>query len=169
MGTDLLQLLRRDHTELEAGLRELLRPTTSSSELRLAIDGVRLGLIAHAEAEDIVLYGIFARLAPPACVDALVADGRIAHNDQERALASVMAVTPGTPLWRDRVRRLLDLVDQHIGREETELVEVLARHTPPEVFGTLAGAFATERMRQLAMLTPSAPIMMPDELLAMTA
>ena len=53
---DFLQLVRRDHDDLEAGLRELSRPMLAAGELRTALDGIRLGLTAHAEAEDIVLY-----------------------------------------------------------------------------------------------------------------
>jgi len=169
MGTDFLHLLRRDHQELEAGLRELLRPMTSASELRMALDGVRLGLTAHAEAEDIVLATSIARFAPPVSVKRLVAEGRAAHLEQEGALASLVCSPPGTALWRDRARHLLELVRGHADREETDLVEALAAYAPREVFDGLAGAFATERMRQLAMLQPSAPIVMPPELLAMTA
>ena len=50
--TDFLMLLQRDHHDLETGLDELLQATTVM-EIRSALDGVRLGLTAHAEAEDI--------------------------------------------------------------------------------------------------------------------
>ena len=55
MPTDILTLLRRDHAELQDELTQLLDPSASTAEMRTALDGVRLGLIAHSEAEDIVL------------------------------------------------------------------------------------------------------------------
>jgi hypothetical protein len=43
-------------------------------------------------------------------------------------------------------------------REELELLPALRFHAPRELYAGLAGAFATERLRQLAMLQPSAPV-----------
>lgn len=45
---DFLTLLRRDHHDLEIGLDELLS-ASSVHQIRTALDGVRLGLTAHAE------------------------------------------------------------------------------------------------------------------------
>jgi len=64
--TDFLGLLQRDHHDLECGLDELLQAVTVS-QLRSALDGVRLGLTAHAEAEDIVLYQALAKAGSSAC------------------------------------------------------------------------------------------------------
>jgi len=50
MPTDLLTLLQRDHVDLQKELTLLLDPTASTAELRGSLDGVRLGLTAHAEA-----------------------------------------------------------------------------------------------------------------------
>ena len=49
--TDFLMLVKRDHHDLECALDELLHALTIE-QLRSALDGVRLGLTAHAEAED---------------------------------------------------------------------------------------------------------------------
>lgn len=40
------------------------------------------------------------------------------------------------------------------------------RELAPAVYGSLAGMFATERLKQLAMLQPSMPIVMPPQLRA---
>src|SRR4051812_15866055 len=56
MAIDLLALLRRDHEDLERGLTALLDPNLPIPHLRTVLDGVRLGLAAHAEAEDIVFH-----------------------------------------------------------------------------------------------------------------
>jgi hypothetical protein len=158
--TDFLMLLQRDHHDLETGLDELLQATTVM-EIRSALDGVRLGLTAHAEAEDIVLQHALAAAGSPAVLDELVGQARSAHLAQEGALASLVCAAPGSQTWRDRARRLRDLVHQHAFREETIVVPAI-RDFAPAIYASLAGSFATERLRQLALLQPSAPIMMSE-------
>jgi len=150
MPPELVTLLHRDHVDLQAALTRLLDPTTSLPEFRASLDGVRLGLIAHAEAEDIVLTP---QRVPG--LDRLVAESRTAHLVQERALATLVTMRLGTSSWQDRAHHLRELVRVHTEREQAELFPSLAAH--PD-YPKLAGAFATERLRQLAMLQPSAPV-----------
>ena len=72
-----------------------------------------------------------------------------------------MTARPGTIGWRDRARHLRELVAYHARQEETSLMEALHMHATPEALQELAGRFATERLRQLAMLQPSAPAFTP--------
>jgi hypothetical protein len=153
MATDFLTLLERDHHDLACGLSELIEPA-SLEQIRTALDGVRLGLTAHAEAEDIVLYHALARLPAHLGLEPLIDEARVAHNVQERALAALVCTPPGTSTWRDRARQLRKLVVDHAAWEGQHVVTQL-RELAPAVYGTLAGAFATERLRQLAMLQPS--------------
>ena len=158
MPTDLLTLLQRDHADLQKELTLLLDPTATTAELRGSLDGVRLGLTSHAEAEDIVLAR-FEKISP---LDVLVAQARAAHLAQEGALSALVSARPGTAAWRDRAGYLRDLVQRHAVQEEQCLLPGLRRYLPREAYDTLAGAFATERLRQLAMLQPSAPLYFPD-------
>src|SRR3954470_1291276 len=158
MPTDFLTLLRRDHTDLQDELTQLLDPVASSAELRMALDGVHLGLTAHAEAEDIVL-GRFEML--PA-LQILIAQARAAHRAQEGALTALVTARPQTDTWRDRAQHLRELVECHARQEEQYLLPALREHVPCEHYGRLAGSFATERLRQLAMLQPSSPIYIPS-------
>jgi hypothetical protein len=152
MPTDFFTLLQRDHVDLQKELTHLLDPIASVPQLRSALDGVRLGLTAHAEAEDIVL----GRFEVMTALQAQVAQARAAHRAQEGALSSLVGSRPGTAGWRDRAYRLRELVHYHASQEARYLLPALKRHAP-EMYGDLAGAFATERLRQLAMLQPSAP------------
>jgi hypothetical protein len=157
MPADFLTLLRRDHCDLQQELTRLLEPTATVAELRSALDGVRLGLVAHAEAEDIVL-GRF-ELIP--ALQMLVAQARAAHLAQEGALSALVTSRPGTTGWREQARHLRDLVVYHARQEEQFLVPALQEHAPMADLQQLAGAFATERLRQLAMMQPSAPAFEP--------
>jgi hypothetical protein len=156
MPTDFLTLLRRDHHDLQTELTQLLDPTATIAELRSSLDGVRLGLTAHAEAEDIVL-GKFELVAD---LQVLIAHARGAHLAQEGALTALVTARPGTAAWRDRAQHLRELVHHHAEHEEANLLPALRQHAAEDL-ATLAGEFATERLRQLAMLQPSAPVFMP--------
>jgi hypothetical protein len=158
--TDFLMLLQRDHHDLETGLDELLQATTVV-EIRSALDGVRLGLTAHAEAEDIVLHNALVQAGSPQMLDDLIGQARSAHLAQEGALAYLVCATPGSQTWKDRARRLRDLCHRHAHFEESKVVPAI-RELAPAVYAALAGSFATERLRQLAMLQPSVPIFVPE-------
>jgi hypothetical protein len=157
MATDFLTLLRRDHADLQHELTQLLDPDASASDLRMNLDGVRLGLIAHAEAEDIVL----GRLECVPRLQVVLAQARAAHLAQEHTLSALISARPQTSFWCDRAQQLRELVGYHATQEERYLLPALRQHAPVATYAQLAGLFATERMRQLAMLQPSAPMMTP--------
>ncbi|MEO8843941.1 MAG: hemerythrin domain-containing protein [Kofleriaceae bacterium] len=161
MGTDILTLLRRDHDDLDKGLVTLLDPAKSLGQIRTALDGVRLGLTAHAEAEDIVFtHAIRYSPARPA-LEAVVEEAAHAHRLQEIALAALVCTPLDTPEWYRRCEALRELVLDHARYEEGGVLPAL-RELAPEMYPTLAGKFATERLRQLSMLVPSAPVYIAD-------
>ncbi|MDB4959982.1 MAG: hypothetical protein JWO36_7551 [Myxococcales bacterium] len=159
---DFLTLLQRDHHDLECGLEDLLKPWVTVAQLRTTLDGVRLGLTAHAEAEDIVLYHVIELCSGGDIVEALVAQGREAHLAQEAALAALVCTPPSTSTFHDRASYLRNLVQQHARYEEQNVLPAIRELAPANVYDSLAGSFATERLRQLAMLQPSAPIYIAD-------
>ncbi len=160
MTTDFLTLLHRDHHDLELALDELLA-AESAVDIRTTLDGVRLGLTAHAEAEDIVLYQALTRANADRVLEALVQDAHAQHRAQEQALVSLVTSQPHSAQWRDSIQRLRDLVRDHAEHEESRILPAF-RELMPKVYEALAGEFATERLRQLAMLQPSGPIFVPE-------
>jgi hypothetical protein len=158
MPMELFTLLRRDHTEVQQALTQLLDPAATTADLRMGLDGVRLGLTAHGEAQDIVLarFEIVPALRGP------VGAARAAHLAQEHALSALVSSRPGSTTWRERAAHLRELIAAHAAHEEATLGVALRQHLPVELYARLAGAFATERLRQLAMLQPSAPIFVAD-------
>lgn len=157
MPADFLALLRRDHEDLRIELTKLLDPTATIAQLRSSLDAVRLGLTAHAEAEDIVL----SRFEIIPALQVIVTQARAAHLAQEGALSALITARPGTATWRDRAHHLRELVMHHARVEEEMLVPAVRAHAPESEYSQLAGAFATERLQQLAMLQPSAPVFAP--------
>src|SRR6185503_3683517 len=106
MPTDFLSLLQRDHRDLQIELTRLLDPDATVSQLRSSLDEVRLGLSAHAEAEDIVL----GRFSGVVALERPMAQARAAHLSQEGALTALVSARPGTAGWRERAHRLRELV-----------------------------------------------------------
>jgi hypothetical protein len=157
MPTDLLTLLRRDHGDLQHELTRLVDPIATMVQLRSALDGVRLGLTAHVEAEAIVL----APFEGIPALDGMLGQIRGAHLSQESALWALVTARPGTATWRERAQQLRELVHWHAAQEEQYVLPALRDHAPA-AYLRLAGEFATERLRQLAMLQPSAPICIAD-------
>lgn len=160
MPTDFGTLVQRDHVDLQKELSDLLDPVATPTQLSESLDGVRLGLTAHAEAADIV----FGRFDTIAALEPVLAMARAAHLAQEGALSALVSARPGTQIWRDRALHLRELVRRHAVQEELELLPALRRHAPRSLYDGLAGAFATERLRQLALLQPSAPLSLPASL-----
>jgi len=148
MPPDLSTLLHRDHADLDLELTRLLDPTTDLAELRIALDGVRLGLTAHVEAQDIVL----ARFEDEPVLAPSIAEAREAHAAQLARLTSLVAIPLGTRAWRAHVDHLRAIVRVHDSRERERAIPPLRARSG---YGELAGRFATERLRQLAMLQPS--------------
>src|SRR5262249_41369995 len=94
--------------------------------------------------------------------EALVSQARAAHLAQEKALASLVCSPPGSALWHDRALALRRLVHEHAELEEQHVLPAFRALVPREAYDALAGKFATERLRQLAMLQPSAPIVIAN-------
>jgi hypothetical protein len=160
MGMDILTLLRRDHEDLDRGLTALLDSTASIGQIRTALDGVRLGLTAHAEAEDIVFHSSITRCIAARALELVVEEASQAHHLQEVALAALVCAPLGSAAWYDNAAWLRDLVKEHATYEEEAVLPAI-KELAPEIYPTLAGRFATERLRQLSMLAPSAPMYVP--------
>ena len=161
LGPDILTLLRRDHDDLDKGLITLLDRSDTISQIRTALDGVRLGLIAHAEAENIVFSAAIQRCRARVVLQPVVEDAAHAHREQELALAAFVCTPVGTTEWYSRATALRQLVRDHARYEEANVLPAI-RELAPDIYPSLAGRFATERLHQLSMLVPSAPVFIQD-------
>jgi hypothetical protein len=157
MSHELATLLRRDHRELDQAIAGLAIPHADvSDEFCDALDGARLGLLAHHEAQDRVLTAALHTVAPIDEVHAIAARAVHDHLALERAMSALLLTTPHTMQWRVRVAQLRTLLAEHMQQEEAEIYPALDRALAPEIRAKLAAAYATERLRQLAELQPAA-------------
>jgi hypothetical protein len=146
---DVLALLRRDHDELERALAVMTAPGASDRELRDALEGVHVGLAAHAEAEAAILRSMLDVVHPPALVYLLCSQVIAAHLAQEGALVSLEKTRPGSEAWRERAMHLRNLIDHHAEHESACVLPALRDYLPPEIYGSLAGRYASARLRAM--------------------
>ena len=161
MATDILALLRRDHEDLSRGIEALMSPEATIAQIRTALDGARLGLTAHAEAEDIVFAHAVRQSTEPRALALVVDEASQSHKLQGVALASLVCAPVGTAGWYDSAAWLRELVNDHASYEEKHVLPAI-RDLAPTMYPKLAGRFATERLRQLSMMAPSAPVYLPE-------
>ena len=154
---ELLRLLRRDHRELEMALIELTSPDLPRPQRATILDGIRLGLLSHGAAEDLVVYGAVEKIPTTSEIRRLVEQARAAHDELERMLAHLLS-TPMSPTeLGDYVRLMRRRAETHAAREENELIPLLRASLSRDAYRGLARAYTAERFRQLSMLEPSAP------------
>lgn len=157
MSIELATLLRRDHRDLDRALADLCRPHVDvSDEFCDALDGARLGLLAHHEAQDRVLSAALHAVSPGSPLHEVVNRSNTEHLALERAMSTLILTAPHTTPWRHHVDQLRALLAEHMQREEGELYPALEAALAPEVRRLLAAGYATERLRQLAQLQPAA-------------
>lgn len=161
MAIDILALLRRDHEDLSHSIDALLSPQATIAQIRTALDGARLGLTAHAEAEEIVFAHAVRQSSEPRALALVVDEASQSHKLQEVALASLVCAPVGTPGWYESAAWLRELIIDHASYEEKHVLPAI-RDLAPSTYPKLAGRFATERLRQLSMMAPSAPVYLPE-------
>lgn len=147
--TEMGTLVRRDHDELLAALRAMGDPLCDPAHHATLLDGVMLGFAAHVEAEHRALQRVLEHATAAPAVYFLVSQVMAAHLAQEAALDALLAARPGTPVWRDRAAYLRDLISHHAEQEAACLHPALPDHAPA-VHRSLAGTYATERLRALS-------------------
>lgn len=105
---------------------------------------------------------------PPALVYLLCSQVVAAHIAQRGALADVENTRRGSPAWRDRARHLRNLIAYHDEHESACVMPALRDYIPHPVYRTLAGSYATARLRALG--TQPLPIFIDEPIaLARTA
>jgi hypothetical protein len=151
MTFDVGKLLARDHAALEQSLDVLHAPWRAVTDKQDALAELRVCFAAHAEGEGVVLRSLLPRVAAGE-VRRVVTQILAAHEAQEALLAELHAVSLASPQWHEYVRQFRDLLRAHRLHEERITLGVLRSHLPETIYASLAGAYATERLRALMML-----------------
>ncbi|MEJ7604524.1 MAG: hypothetical protein WKG01_42105 [Kofleriaceae bacterium] len=145
---DVSSLVHQHHTELERSL-DVLTSVTSVASQRVALDGLSLGLPAHAEAEATALGLALDGLRPPPLVYLLCSQLVAAHTAQHHALVGLRATRCGSIAWRDRAHQLRVLITHHDEHEAACVIPALRDYLPRAHYDQLASCYATARLQSL--------------------
>ncbi len=150
---DLCGLVRRDHEDLDRALLAMVEPHTSREALLGLLDGARLSLTSHIEAETEVMQVFVARSPSRARVRAFVTEIAAQHRAQHAALDAIRDAAPGSTGWYFRVLELRVLVLDHTSREPF-MRTALSDHISIDENRQLARDYASARLRMLALMYP---------------
>src|SRR3569623_2644002 len=149
MGIDVFSLIERDHRDLDQGLVEITRKTPEQA--RDILDGLRVGLAAHAGAEADMLSGFLEESGRAERLQFLVAQVLAAHRAQQRELEVLARMETCSLAWHARAQALRELVRQHDGHEQTSLAPAIRACVPADEDEQRGALFATGRLCLLTM------------------
>jgi hypothetical protein len=127
---------------------------TASEQVEL-LDAFRIGLVAHIAAETAVLAAMVMRAQPPMLVRLIVKQLDDEHRAQLSALDVISRQAPGSVAWCERLLELRIAFLDHAAREDY-FPSSLHDHVAPGERRSLAGEYATERLRAMSALAPIA-------------
>jgi hemerythrin superfamily protein len=142
---DVIDLILDDHRLFEELLRQLRDETNDREGLRAILSRV---LVAHAEAEEKVVYPQFRRKR---AIDSDEAEhGKHEHDEGHEALLDVLEIKDtGGEDFGEAVKALSEAVHHHLDEEEREMLNPARRDLSDQVRGELGAAFARQRIAQM--------------------
>lgn len=150
-------LLARDHDQLDRAIAYLMEPSATERDREGALDAARVSFAAHADAEASVLYEALTHVVSKHDVAGLVAQVLAAHRTQESILRR-MDVRAKLDDWMCATIRLRRTLLTHAEQEQATIMKTLRECLPLVEYQRLAGAYATEKMRALSMMSSYVPV-----------
>ena len=151
----IFDVLRADHRWVRGQLRELaglLEDERTSATACLALFRQTAGaLLAHARAEEEVVYPVFARATG-------VDPATLAHEEHalvEHLLADLVTADAIDATWRARLVIVTNLVQQHVREEEGPVFRAARRALRVGRAQELADAFRTAKTAAMARMASS--------------
>ena len=153
---ELGQLLARDHEQLDRVFSSLLEPSVSEDERPSALEAARVSFAAHADAEAFVLTSALQHVAAKQDLAGLVAQILAEQRIQESILRRM---DPGTRRedWLCGAVRLRRSLLAHCEHEQMVIMRALRECVPTAEYQRLAGAYASEKIRALGLITAIVP------------
>jgi hemerythrin superfamily protein len=135
-----VEMIRADHRRLLILLERLLTPALrrSAGDFDDVLGEVISGIEAHADAEEQLLYPALARARPGY---GPLGDALAAHQAIEDELQTLDEVDVGDDDFEPSLRRLHDLLQDHIAEEEHLLLGMVREHVPPDTCRLLVQHF----------------------------
>jgi len=149
---DLEDLIVRDHGALERAI-VTMSGWAPTRDQRIALDAMRLGFAAHAEAEANVLQRAMHHVPKEHIASRMLERVLSAHATQEALLWRLSRSVPNTVEWVDALDALRSSTSEHHGDERIGMLPLLRELLADDEYDRLAADYATERLRALAMMS----------------
>jgi hemerythrin superfamily protein len=151
---NVIEVLTRDHREVEEMFGELAQASDGGERRRVA-DDVTIELVRHSVAEEMHLYPAVRAHVPDG--DA-IADKELAdHAEVERTLKELENADTEDPHFAALTQHLIDEVTRHVQDEENNLFPSLAAHCSPEDLLDLGEQVQSAKQSAPTRPHPSAP------------
>lgn len=115
-GRDAIDLLEGQHREVESLFQQLSEAESTREKSELFVELADM-IAAHAKIEETIFY-------PSVCDDdtlALLRESVEEHLGIKRVIADLLELEPSDPAFMAKVEVLEELVNHHVGEEESEL------------------------------------------------
>ena len=153
LSGDLIDLILEDHHTMEQLLRMLRDATTERDAVRDALAAV---LVAHAEAEELVVYPKLRRRSAVGSEEA--EHGEEEHAEGHEALLAVLELKgTDTASFTGAVEKLSNVVYHHLVEEELTILNPAREELGSRAQADLGLAFARERNRLIDEQCGSVP------------
>ncbi|MGH3367454.1 MAG: hemerythrin domain-containing protein [Nocardioidaceae bacterium] len=142
---DVIDLILADHRLFEELLRQLRDDTNDRDGLRTILSRV---LVAHAEAEEMVVYPQFRKRRS---LDSGKAEhGMHEHDEGHGALLELLTLKDtGGDEFNQALHELSTALHHHVDEEEREMLNPARREVSDQVRAELGAAFARQRIAQM--------------------
>lgn len=143
--------LEADHATFRDLMKKLAATTARGAKVRADLFGrLRAAVIAHARAEEAVLYEALKRTKK---TRPEVLEGVEEHHLTDIGFAEMAKLAPTDERWTAKLAVLSEGLRHHIDEEERELFRDARKTLSPRQMVELGDRFAAEKARQLANLS----------------
>lgn len=116
---DIFEKLRQEHRKVSATMGEIEKSEDSATKQEL-FQKMKAEMTRHAEAEDESFYAFLAGFDE---MEDIIAEAREDHQTIEAMMQEIEALPPESDAWSSRFEELMEIVDDHIAQEESEIFE----------------------------------------------
>lgn len=155
MSENLIDVIVRDHREVEEMFKQLESGTGTPEDRRSTADHVITELVRHSVAEEMYMYPAARKALPDG--DELVDHEIEEHAEAEKLMKELEGLDASDPRFDELVTRLIADVRHHIDDEESDLLPRLRETCSPDDLIDLGDKVTAAKKRAPTHPHPSAP------------
>ena len=152
---DAIEVLRGDHRRVEQLFGQYQEATASPERKQEIMNEIIRELSVHAAIEEEILYPTVREALPDG--DELAQDSLQEHQQAKQVLSDLDAMSPDDPEFDQRVGRLIEDFQHHVGDEEGEMFPKLQQALDAESLADMGQELEEAKKRAPTRPHPAAP------------